>query len=151
MGAFEDQVHVQGDRDFSGVVDMDDIDALVMAFRDAAAYEVQYGVRPATNGDTDGDGDLYSDDIPGCVELLGPHPLNSGTNSGANMDQVPIDPSLPKVGLSRRSGKAEGSDVDGISAIHRSLAPMQSEAVWAGELGWLGRRKRLGWHDGSAH
>jgi hypothetical protein len=44
---------------------------LVLGLRDAALYEATYGVPPATNGDTDGDGDLDFDDIPGFVALLG--------------------------------------------------------------------------------
>lgn len=70
MGAYEAQTQVQGDVDFDGDMDFDDIDPFVLGLKDPEAYEQQYGVPPACNGDTDDDGGFDFDDIPGFVSLL---------------------------------------------------------------------------------
>ena len=83
MGAYERQT---GDMDFDGDVDMDDIDALVVALRNAGVYEDIYGVPPNANGDTDDDGDFDFDDIPGFVELLDGDPLVVSTQAVGEAD-----------------------------------------------------------------
>jgi hypothetical protein len=51
-------------------VDHRDIVDLAFALADSAAYRKRWGAPAGLAGDTDGDGDLDFDDIPGFVELL---------------------------------------------------------------------------------
>jgi hypothetical protein len=139
MGAFEYQT--LGDMDFDGDLDYDDIDALAAALHDAAAYEDRYGVPPETNGDTDGDEDFDYDDIPGFVELLGPTPVTSGSGTGASVPQATPVISPPRVVLSRRVDKAEGSVVAGSRSTDRLISSQESDLVWNAGQNWLGRRQ----------
>jgi hypothetical protein len=63
-----------GDLDFDGKLGTEDLIALVLALRDAAAYEVQYGAPALLAGDGDEDGDFDFDDISVLVTLLAGRP-----------------------------------------------------------------------------
>ena len=66
---------VDGDMDFSGTVDIDDVDDFVLGLSDPAAYEAIYGVKPSLRGDTNFDITLDFDDIGAFVGLV-----NGGTH-----------------------------------------------------------------------
>ncbi|MFV2068536.1 MAG: lamin tail domain-containing protein, partial [Pirellulales bacterium] len=72
-----------GDLDGNGQVDASDIEALVLAIRDQALYEVTYGMPASLAGDTDRDGDLDYDDILGFVALLPGGEASRATGSDA--------------------------------------------------------------------
>jgi len=72
------RTYVLGDMDGDGDVDFEDIGALVLALRDASAYEATYGVPPELRGDLDGDGDNDFDDF---VAILIPPPDSAATQA----------------------------------------------------------------------
>ncbi len=59
-----------GDLDGNGLVDFEDVDAMVLALRNNARYETTYGIPAALAGDLDGDGDADYDDIDELVALV---------------------------------------------------------------------------------
>jgi len=60
-----------GDMNFNGIVDFDDIAPFNEGLTDPAKYFTDWGIGAYVHGDTDGDGDIDFDDIPGFVALLG--------------------------------------------------------------------------------
>ncbi|MFV1981280.1 MAG: hypothetical protein ACC655_09025, partial [Rhodothermia bacterium] len=86
-----------GDMDQNGEIGTDDTIALVLGLRDPEGYEQTYGSLPSVFGDTDGDGDLDFDDIPGFVELLRGNPLVVGPQAAGEAETAVQRIEAPKV------------------------------------------------------
>jgi len=154
MGAYERHT---GDMDFDGDVDMDDIDVLVVALRDAGAYEDMYGAPPNSNGDIDGDGDLDFDDIPGFIDLLRPGASALRTANGSfdviGVENDPVDAklstetrretsnvsNLPRLKLLPTLKKRVSSSRLQSASVTKSRELRDDElaTIWSGDFDWL--------------
>jgi hypothetical protein len=133
----DDEVQALGDIALNGDTQVDDFDALALAFMDARAYEAPYGAPSATNGGVDRSGDSDVDDIGGFVEFLNHFPGMSGTSTGLAVVRATPDPPAPSSVRSRRMAKADGSLNEKTRTTHRLIAQQQSDAIWSDGFAWL--------------
>jgi len=90
-----------GDLDRNGLVDVQDIGALVVALTDPAAYEATYGVPAQLGGDFDADGDVDYDDIRGLAVLL------AAGSAPAKATDAPLPVAFdPSLALANRSAES---------------------------------------------